>query len=129
MEKQEMEQVMEMLKTMMASMDANQARMDANRKIDKEEMNANNKTMLAEILEKADADRKGYQDMLANIEAIGEAIQERMVAKMNTTLEEMNASQKDIVAVPRRSPERRGTPETGGPHGRTDGWAVRDEQP
>jgi hypothetical protein len=33
------------------------------------------------------------------------------------------------VAVPRRSPEGRGTSETGGPHGRTDGWAVRDEQP
>jgi hypothetical protein len=35
-----------------------EARMDANKKIDKEKMNTNNKTMPAEMLEKADADRK-----------------------------------------------------------------------
>jgi hypothetical protein len=70
----------ETLAEMQEEMKANQAKADANRKTDKEEMNANNKTMLAKI------------------EANGEAIQERMVARMNTTLEEMNASQKEMLA-------------------------------
>jgi hypothetical protein len=39
------------------------------------------------MTEKMDADRKTYQD-----------IQERMVSKINTTLEEMNASQKEMLA-------------------------------
>jgi hypothetical protein len=117
MENQDIEQVMEMLKTMLANNQEQMlARMDTNRKTDKEEMNASTKTMLAEILEKADAnmktmqekmdnnqakadaDRKTYQDMLAKIEANGEAIQELMVVKMNTTLEEMNASHKEMLA-------------------------------
>jgi hypothetical protein len=45
MEKQEIEQIMEMLKTM-------QEMAEANRKTVKEEMNANNKRMLEETLEK-----------------------------------------------------------------------------
>jgi hypothetical protein len=85
---------MEMLKTMLAEMqekaDANQAKADANIKTMQEKMDDNQA--------KADADRKTYQDMLAKLEANGEAIQERMVAKMNTTLEEMNASQKEMLA-------------------------------
>jgi hypothetical protein len=69
-----------------------------------EQINANTKTLLAKMQEmktnqaKADADRKTYQDMLGKIEANGEAIQERMVAKMNTTLEEMSAIQKEMLA-------------------------------
>jgi hypothetical protein len=55
MEEQEMAQMMERL---LATINANQAKADANRKTDKKQMNANNKTMLAKILEKADANRK-----------------------------------------------------------------------
>jgi hypothetical protein len=105
-----MEQVLKILKSMQEKMDtsqkeaeamredmkANQEKADANQaKVD-----ANMKTMQEKTDDnqaKADADRKTYQNMLAKIEANGEAIQERMVAKMNTTLEEMNASQKEML--------------------------------
>jgi hypothetical protein len=60
-----MQQIMEMLKTMLAN---NQeqilAKMDENRKTDKEEMNANTKTMLAEILKKAEVDRMAHTEQI-----------------------------------------------------------------
>jgi hypothetical protein len=73
------------------------AKMNTNMKTNQEHM----KEMMAKMDDnqaKADAYRKTYQDMLAKMEANGEAIQERMVAKMNTTLEEMNASHKEMLA-------------------------------
>jgi hypothetical protein len=79
MEKQNLAQMMEQ---MLAKMDASHKEAEALRndmKINQEKMDANQA--------KADADRKLYQDMMAKIDA-----------KMNTTLEEMNASQKEMLA-------------------------------
>jgi hypothetical protein len=66
---QNMEQIIAMLTRMQKRMINREdfkemtARMDANRKTDKEKMNANIKTMLAEILEKADASHKEAEAM------------------------------------------------------------------
>jgi hypothetical protein len=96
MEKQEMTQMLEQML----------ARIDANRKIDKEElkekMNANNKTMLAEILEKTDANRKADQEnlkemiekmnashmeVLVKMEGVTSANQAKTDAKLTETIE------------------------------------------
>jgi hypothetical protein len=74
MEKQEMKQVMEMLKTMLASMDANQARMEAEDKAWREEMEARRNVWRKETI----------------------AYQEKMMARMNAGHKEMMAWLKDL---------------------------------
>jgi hypothetical protein len=77
---------MEMLKTMLASntktmlaeMKANQAKADADRKTDQEQMNANNKRMLAEMMAKMDAHQ-------ARMEAEDKAWREEIRAETEAT--------------------------------------------
>jgi hypothetical protein len=84
MDKQDMEKIIGMLTIIEARMDANQAKMDANRKTD-DEMKANRKTVLAEILEKAEAGREADRENVKEIIEVMNASQKEMLAKMEGT--------------------------------------------
>jgi chromosome segregation ATPase len=104
------EQMMEMLKTMLASIDNHQAKEDADT-AEIKEINANMKSIQEEFrthrtkLEEAEtnrkADREALKEMTAKrdkIEANGEAIQEQMMARMDIWLMDMKDTQKGTMA-------------------------------